>query len=252
MDNLDRLNAKLRARERIFGYTVYMPDQYVLGEYMPDGVDFILFDCEHGPYDIDHYAPYFRLCREKGIPTITRVPDATYPHISHVADLGCDGIMVPRVESLEQVKTAVEGLYLPPDGKKGFGGKWQFYPGETIEEYRRRRMIWIQIESRKGAELLPEILKQYGAYISACIIGPMDLSINLGTPLEIWTDEAAEVVQSVFSQCEAAGITSGIYANNEADAARRVAQGANLLWVTCDAFYLTRAIAQVAQTIKNL
>lgn len=252
MDNLDRLNEKLRKRERIFGYTVYMPDQYVLGEYMPEGVDFILFDCEHGPYDIDHYAPFFRSCREKGIPTVTRVPDATYPHISHVADMGCDGILVPRVETLEQVQVAVEALYLPPDGKKGYGGKWQFYPGETIEQYRNRRMLWIQMESPAGVEILPEILRKYGQYISACVVGPMDLSVNLGTPLDIWTDEAAEIVQNVFTQCEVAGISSGIYANNETDAARRVQQGANLLWVTCDAFYMTRAIAQAAQTIKNL
>ena len=147
MNNIDRLNKKLRSRERIFGYTVYMPDTYVVNEYMPEGVDYILFDCEHGPYDIDYYAPFFRECRQLGIPTITRVPDATYAHISHVMDLGSDGIMVPRVETLEQVRTAVEGIFLPPEGKKGYGGKFQFYPGESIEEYRKRRMLWIQIES---------------------------------------------------------------------------------------------------------
>lgn len=43
MNNPDLLNAKLRARERVFGYTVYMPDGYVLREYMPEGVDYILF-----------------------------------------------------------------------------------------------------------------------------------------------------------------------------------------------------------------
>ena len=109
MDNLDRLNAKLRARERVFGYTVYMPDTYVLAEYMPAGVDYILFDCEHGPADIDYYSPFYRGCRRLGIPTITRVPDATYVHISHALDVGSDGIMLPRVETLAQVKTAVEG-----------------------------------------------------------------------------------------------------------------------------------------------
>ena len=65
MDRLDLLNRKLRNRERIFGYTVYLPDSYVIDEYMPEGVDYILFDCEHGPHDEDYYTPYFRLCRDK-------------------------------------------------------------------------------------------------------------------------------------------------------------------------------------------
>lgn len=43
MDNPDLLNAKLLALERVFGYTVYMPDGYVLREYMPEGVGYILF-----------------------------------------------------------------------------------------------------------------------------------------------------------------------------------------------------------------
>ena len=252
MDNLDRLNAKLRARERVFGYTVYMPDGYVLREYLPEGVDYILFDCEHGPRDIDFYAPYYQLCRDHSIPTITRVPDATYPLISHVMDLGSDGILVPRVETLEQVRIAVEAFHFPPDGKKGYCGKFQLYPGETIEQYRDRRVLWIQIESPAGAALLPEILKQYGQYISAVVIGPFDLSINSGVPTQIWDDKVSATIADVFAQCEAAGISSGIYVNDEDAAARRIAQGANLLWMSCDAIYMTRAIAQAAKTVAEL
>lgn len=252
MDNLDRLNAKLRARERVFGYTVYIPDTYLMDGYKPEGVDYILFDCEHGPYDIDYYAPFFRQCRANGIPTITRVPDATYPHISHVMDLGSDGVLIPRVESLEQVRVAVEGIYLPPDGKKGFGGKWQFYPNESIEEYRNRRLLWIQIESPAGAALLPQIIAEFGQYLSAVVIGPMDLSINCGTPLDCWSDKVNAVVDDVFAQCKAAGLTAGTYVWDEPAAAKRIEQGANLLWMNCDAYMLTRAIAQAAKAVAEM
>ena len=40
MDNLDRLNEKLRTRQRVFGYTAYLPSTYTLMDYMPDGVDY--------------------------------------------------------------------------------------------------------------------------------------------------------------------------------------------------------------------
>lgn len=252
MNHLDRLNAKLKARERILGYTVYMPNDYVLREYLPENVDYILFDCEHGPLSIPDYAPYYPLCRDHDIPVITRVPDAAYAHISRAMDLGSDGILLPRVETLEQVRTAVESIHFPPDGKKGYSGKFQLYPNETMAEYRRRRILWIQIESPTGAELLPEILRQYGQYISACVIGPFDLSISLGVPTQIWDAKVSAVVSNVFSQCEAAGISSGIYVNDEDAAARRIQQGANLLWMGCDAYYMLRSIAQAAKTVAEL
>ena len=252
MDNLDMLNEKLRSRERTFGYTVYMPDEYVLAEYMQKHVDYILFDCEHGPYDIDYYAPYFRSCRRNGIPTIVRVPDATYPHVSRAVDLGADGILVPRVETMEQVKTAVEGIFLPPDGKKGYGGKFQFYPGETIPEYRNRRILWIQIESLQGAKLLPQILEEYGQYLSACVIGPFDLSISVGTPCETFSPQVNQVIDDVFALCEKAGISSGIYATDVDCAAKRIAQGANLIWMTNDSAYMIQAIAKAAADVAAL
>lgn len=252
MDKLDRLNQKLKNRERIFGYTVYMPDTYVIDEYMPEGVDYILFDCEHGPYNDDYYAPFFRLCRSKQIPTIVRVQDASYALVSHAMDIGADGILLPRVETLEQVKNAVEGMYLPPDGKKGYGGKFQFYPGEKIAEYRRRRVLWIQIESPEGVKLLPKIIRQYGDYISACVIGPFDMSVNIGTPLDVWSEAETDAIRDVFTQCETAGISSGIYVGDEEAAAKRIELGANLLWMSCDAIYMTRAIARAARDVAAL
>ncbi|MEA4824685.1 MAG: aldolase/citrate lyase family protein [Clostridiaceae bacterium] len=252
MDHLDRLNEKLRHRERIFGYTAYIPSTYTLPEYKPEGVDYILFDCEHGPHDAEHYSSYYRHCRALGIPTVVRVADAVYHLVAHATDCGADGVLIPRVETMEQVRAAVEGLYLPPAGKKGYGGKFQFYPGETIEQYNRRRMLWIQIESPAGAAILPEILERYGDRISACVIGPCDLSINAGTPLDFYSDASLAVIRSVYEECAAHGISSGSYCFDEADAVKRIALGTNLIWMACDAIFLTRGIRDAAAAIAKL
>lgn len=252
MDNLDRLNEKLRKRERIFGYTVYLPSTYVIADYMPAGVDYILFDCEHGPYDEDFYSAYYRHCRERGIPTITRIADAEYHLAARAVDCGSDGILVPRVETLEQVKTVVEGVYMPPVGKKGYGGKYQLYPGETIDQYNKRRLLWIQIESPAGLKVLPEILEKYGDYISACMIGPCDLSINAGTPLDFYSEASLNVIRKTYNLCAKHGISSGSYCFDEADAAKRAQLGTNLFWVACDAIFMARGIRQTADAIARL
>ncbi len=252
MENLKRLNQKLRARQRIFGYSAYLPSTYTLSDYMPAGVDYILFDCEHGPFDEDSYAEYYRHCRSLGIPTITRVADAEYHFVARATDCGSDGVLIPRVETMEQVEAAVSGLYLPPYGKKGYGGKFQFYPGESLEEYNRNRILWIQIESPAGAELLPKILEKYGHLLSACMIGPCDLSINAGTPLDYYSDASLSCIRRVFDLCEANHISSGSYCFNPEDAARRIGLGANLLWMSCDANFLAEGIRRAADAVAKL
>ena len=251
-ENLKRLNQKLRNRERIFGYTAYLPSTYTLQDYMPSGVDYILFDCEHGPFDEDSYAEYYRHCRALGIPTVTRVADAEYHFVARAADCGSDGVLIPRVETMEQVEAAVAGLYMPPCGKKGYGGKFQLYPGESTGEYNASRMLWIQIESPAGAEILPKIIGRYGNLLSACVIGPCDLSINTGTPLDFGNEASLSVIRRVFGICEANGISSGCYCFDPADAAKRIALGANLIWMSCDANFLAQGIRQAADAVAAI
>lgn len=252
MDHLDRLNEKLRARQRIFGYTVYLPNTYMQMEYMPDGVDYILFDCEHGPYDEDHYAPYYRHFRSLGLPTITRIADAEYHLAARAMDCGSDGLLVPRVETIDQVKAAVEGIYLPPIGKKGCGGRYMRYPGETLEEYNRRRILWIQIESPEGAQALPEILDRYGHLISACVVGPCDLSIRAGTPLDFYSEASLKVLRQVQELCMQYGVSSGSYSADTKEAAFRVGLGNNLVWMACDTVFMADGIRRAAGAIAAL
>ena len=252
MDNLDRLNEKLRSRQRVFGYTSYLPSTYSLKEYMPEGVDYILFDCEHGPHDEDWYSTYYRLCRSLGFPTITRVANAEYHLIARATDCGSDGVMIPRVETMEQVEEAVRGLYLPPVGKKGYGGKFQFYPGEDVPSYNRRRVLWLQIESPKGAEILPSVLDRFGNYVSACVIGPADLSVNVGKPLDFYGEESLAVIRKTYEICERYGISSGSYCFDEEDAKKRIALGTTLIWMQSDASYMTEGIRRAAAAIAAI
>lgn len=252
MDHLDRLNQKLRNRERIFGYTIYLPNTYMQMEYMPQGVDYVLFDCEHGPHDEDSYAAYYRHFRALGIPTITRIADAEYHLAARAMDCGSDGLLIPRVETMEQVRAAVDGIFLPPIGKKGCGGRYMRYPGETLEEYNRRRILWIQIESPEGAAILLEILEAYGHLISACVIGPCDLSIRAGTPLDIYSEPSRKVLDQVHKTCLRYGISSGSYSGSLQEAAFRVSLGNNLVWMSCDTVFMADGIQRAAAAIAAL
>lgn len=259
MDKLDQLLEKLHKRERIFGYTAYIPDIYTMAEYMPEGVDYILFDCEHGPHDIEYYSGYFTLCRRLDIPTVVRIPDAVYHLAARAIDCGADGILVPRVETAEQVQAVVEGMRMPPLGRKGYGGKFLMRPGESIDEFNKRRMLWIQIESRKGSEALENILDRYEGQISACVIGPCDLAISTSQSEEFHADTvraldektAADVLAKTAELCSQHGISFGSYCFDVADALRCISRGMNLTWVGCDANFMLQGIREAAERITG-
>lgn len=254
------LKEKLVNRERIFGYNIYMPSSYMLQEYMPKGVDYIVLDCEHGPHDVDHYSEFLRLCRMNDMPVIVRIPDAMYHFAARAMDCGADGVLVPRVESIEQVKAVVEGVRMPPKGRKGIGGKFLLSSDETIVEYNQNRFIWIQIESAKGVQILPEIMQLYGDEITACVIGPGDLSISTGewpdsrdTDFEVDQNCTSEkVIRQTYALCAMYGKSAGIYCLDETDAEKKIALGTNLVWMSCDANFLARAISDVAEKIAKM
>ena len=49
---------------------------------------------------------------------------------------GCDGILVPRTETLEQVETAISSMRFHPIGKKGVGGK-ELSADHAVKRHRR-------------------------------------------------------------------------------------------------------------------
>jgi 2-keto-3-deoxy-L-rhamnonate aldolase RhmA len=68
------------------------------------GLDFVIFDMEHGRCDISLLAEMVASCRGSEIVPIARVPDAAYAPLSRALDVGARGVMVPRVESRKQAE----------------------------------------------------------------------------------------------------------------------------------------------------
>lgn len=252
MNRLDLLKDKLKKREKIFGVTMSIPLHNVLSVLASQEPDFIVFDFEHGPFNTELAVSLFNLCRLMDITTVVRVQDSLYHLIAKPVDFGADGIMLPRTESLEQVKTAVEALRFHPYGKKGFAGGPVFRKNETFDDINHNRLLFIQIESPKGVETLPQMLEKYGDDIVGVIIGPYDLSIMVNTPLELRSSAIMEQIEEIIKICDSKGKSCGIYCNDEKDAEYWYGKGINLLWTACDLIYMEKGYAKAVSKIKGL
>ena len=253
MNRYEVLKQKFAACEKIVGTTMIMLQNPVLLEKMvhPD-LDFILMDAEHGFFDTQTVIPMLHSCRMLGIPCFMRVQDSQYHLIAKAIDMGADGVMIPRVETLEQIRTVVDAVCFAPVGRKGAGGFAQFKPGESFEQFQQGRFIALQIESQKGIDNLPSMLESYGDKISAIIIGPNDLSVMLGTPFDCKSEIMEKACRQIFDICKKYNKSCGIFCNDAADAKHYQDMGANVLWTASDIQFYMRGFAETMQEIKAL
>jgi len=243
---------KLALREKVQGTTItYFNEPMLIERMNRDDLDFLLFDMEHGPYNAEKLVLHLYLCRTFDIPSLVRVQDTGYHLISKTIDMGADGIVLPRTETPEQLKSAVDALYFHPVGKKGFGGYTQLRKDEDYAAFQKGRFLFPQIESPKGIDNLPAMLKEYGEWISGFIVGPFDMSIMVGTPQDIYSSEMLAAIKQTFDICIERGKSVGIFCNNTDEAAVYKKMGANIFWLTTDLVFFmdgyTRAFDALAK-----
>lgn len=254
MNKYESLRQKFDAKEKIVGTSMVMFNNTLVLEKIAkrEDVDFVLFDAEHGVFDAQNIIPSLQVMRLLGIPSIVRAQDSEYYLIAKLIDMGADGIMIPRTESLSQLRTAVDGLLFAPDGKKGMGGHGQMRAGEKYADFSKTRFLLPQIESPEGIKLLPQMLEEYGKYISAVIVGPYDMSVAVGTPCDIASPEMTSAIQQVFDTCKKYGKSCGIFCDDEVLAAKYKKMGANVLWMATDRDYFVRGMNAFLDGVKNL
>src|SRR5688572_27393568 len=124
------------------------------------GFDFVIIDNEHGPFNIETIADLSRTAVYLGLTPIVRVPDIAYPYIAQALDGGAQGIMAPRIYTVEQVQQVVNTVKYPPVGGRGSAlgrGHTGFRGGNVSEimgQANQESMVVIQIETVAALEAI--------------------------------------------------------------------------------------------------
>jgi len=159
-------------------------------------------------------------------------------------------VLVPRVESVEQARVAVASARFPPLGRKGFGGFSLVRDWKGVEAFNSRRVVLLQIESQRGIENLEEILHTEG--VSGIIVGPSDLSIDLGIPLQFDHPRLVEAVDRVLAVTSARRLSCGIYCASEQLISFWRDRGMNILWSGCATDFLSRGYSSLCDFIETI
>jgi len=254
MSRLMELKEKLAKMEPTLGTTVgNIAWSGVAQKIAAFGFDFLVLDEEHGTLSAESSEEILRVCRLCDLPTIVRIPDAVPNYVSKILDMGADGVMIPRVERMEQVEIAIRAARYYPRGRKGCGGFSNFRTEDAVnvDTYNNNRMIVVQIESYEGLRILPEILEKHREDIACVLIGPYDSSIMIGTPLNITSPEMQKYVRDVFDVCHKYGVSCGSFVDDASMIPYYKEKGANVYWTGTEISLLCEALGNLTKAFKE-
>ncbi len=221
-------------------------------------LDFFIIDTEHGPFGVESAMDFVRAGELRGIAPFVRVKDTTRPSILKMLDIGAMGLIVPCVQTVDEVRKLVEyGKYFPV-GQRGFAparkAGYGFEPfaqdiGAYFETCNRETMIIPQCETRGCLDHIEEVVAVEG--VDGIFIGPYDLSVALGKPAQFADPEIVGAIARILAACKAAGKFSFIYAGAKDGAKKYFADGFDGVAYNMDAIVYINAYKELIREIKG-
>ena len=151
------------------------------------GYDFVLFDTQHSAWEIKQLQPSIQTMRGKQAAPLVRVAANQAYQICFALDAGARGIVVPMVNSSAEAEAAVRACRYHPLGNRsnaGVRGEWGEFKNyrDYLDAVNNGLLIVPMIETNESLENLDAIASVPG--VDVLLIGPSDLSIELGVPLD--------------------------------------------------------------------
>ncbi len=201
------------------------------------GMEFVIFDMEHGRCDIGLLAEMIAGCRGSKIVPIARVPDRAYTPLSRVLDIGARGVMVPRVETREQAEDIVAQLKYAPQGRRGvaLGIAHDLYqPGnpEFFAESNEETIVIIMLETEKAFANLESILSVPG--VDVAWMGHYDLTVSMGIPAQFEHPRFLQAMDDLVSVSSRFNVAAGFLPPSPEAAAHWVSKGFRMLSLASD------------------
>lgn len=250
------LTQKLKSGLNIYGTCIVSTSPVWSNVVVNAGLDFVFIDTEHIPIERGDMATMCHTYKALKLPAIVRIPEPD-PYLACMAkDAGALGVIAPYVESVNQVRDLVGAVKYRP--LKGDRLKQILYGNENpapelqqyLDNYNAGSICIINIESSYALENLDSLLDVAG--LDGIIIGPHDLSINMGLPEQYDHPGFEQAVREIIRRTRAKGLSAGIHfpAGPERQI-KWMREGVNIVLHSSDMFLFRQKLREDMALIKS-
>ncbi|MGE3918374.1 MAG: HpcH/HpaI aldolase/citrate lyase family protein, partial [Hyphomicrobiaceae bacterium] len=127
------------------------------------GCEYVIYDMEHTGTSLETIKTQVAHCRGLPIAPMVRVPRGEYHFLARALDIGCQGVMIPMVNSADEARAIAEATHYPPKGRRGAAFSFahdDYAAGDPLSKMKAadaRNIVIAQIETERGLEAVEEI-----------------------------------------------------------------------------------------------
>ena len=252
---MDRITAVQRLRrlmhggECSIGSWMQIPDASVAEIMGQAGYDWVAVDLEHGAISVQQLPDLFRALELGGTLPLVRLARGHFKDCKQALDAGAGGVIVPMINSAEQLIEVRNACRWPPAGHRGVGFSRANLFGKHFEAYREEAQspfLVAMIEHVRALGALEAILQVKG--LDAILIGPYDLSASMNIVGQFDDQAFLDCLHQIRAAAIRLEVPCGIHvvAPDPALLRERLSEGDRFIAYSTDAMFLNSAAARPA------
>ena len=191
------------------------------------GLDWVVIDAEHGCLDWKEIVEHLRAVVRSDTVALVRLASLDAGLVKRALDLGADGVVIPAVETAEQLERAAAFARYPPEGVRGVGAEratgWGQCFAEHAAEANDHVLVVPILETVRAGPQAAAMCRVDGAELF--FFGPADYSASAGFRGQWEGPGVAEQILAMKDVVRGAGKQCGVVVVNEDDLAHGSARG---------------------------
>lgn len=238
------LRRKLAADQPTFGLWVTLESPSITEMAVALGLDWVVIDAEHGHLDWKDIVEHLRATVRSETVALVRIAELNSGLIKRALDIGADGIVIPWIETVEQLKQAIAYSRYPLEGSRGIGAEratcWGQCFVEHTSEANEHVLVVPILETVRTVKHVPLMCQVEGSELF--FFGPADFSSTAGARGQWEGPGVAESILQMKDTIRRAGKNCGVIAISHDNLLERRQQGFRMIGVGIDSGLLLRSL----------
>ncbi|MGL5838748.1 MAG: HpcH/HpaI aldolase family protein [Sphingorhabdus sp.] len=235
------LKARIAAGEPLLGTFVKTPHPHIVEVLASSGLDCVVLDAEHAPFDRRDLDLCIMAARTGSIAALVRPASSAPDQILNALDCGADGVIVPHVRTADEARRIAQSVHYGAGGpdrvRRGYAGSSRAagYGTRSIPDHlsasAKISICIAQIEDLEALDAIDAIAAVED--VDALFIGRIDLTIALGctSPDD---PKVIAAVEHIIAAAAKAGRPVGMFTSRPEDVSMWREKGASLFFLGSD------------------
>jgi 4-hydroxy-2-oxoheptanedioate aldolase len=244
---------RLAQGDVLLGASVVFSDPRVT-EALAPSVDFVWLELEHALIGPEAVVGHVLAARGADAPLLMRVPSGTTAAVKPALDSGVQGLVVPQIRTVDEVRSVVDDVRYVPVGRRGVGPVrpslyGRLTPQEVVAASAEDVFLAVQIETVDALAAVEDIAAVPG--VDSLVVGPTDLSASMGLLGQYDHPEVVEAIGRIVAAARANDLSVGAGVGTSALAAVLIRAGAQWIQLSGADAYLWQRFEQLDAEVRQ-